>query len=95
MDLAMVKAMCGLGSVIAGICSCLFWYSSSKAVVLFDDVPTNQDEIGIESRGQKIAMYASTMKQSNLSARGAFFAAVAAGLQLVPTIVDAWKTFFG
>lgn len=94
MDVAMLKALCGLGSVIAGIGSCLFWYSSSKAVVLFADVPTNQEEIGIESRGQKIAMHASTMKQSDLSARGAFCAAVAAGLQLVPTAVDAWKAFF-
>ncbi len=90
MDAAMVKAIFGLMSVFAGLGSCVFWYRSSKAEVLWED--RADDDIGIEAGGKSLAMFATAKKQSSFGAKGALAAAIAALLQLIPLLIDAVTT---
>ena len=85
------KVVCGFASVIAGFVSCVYWYRSSKAEVLWDNAHT--DDIGFEVDGKTVAMVATSRKQSNLSAKGAFSAATAALFQLLPMSVETWLLF--
>lgn len=85
------KAMFGFASVIAGFVSCVYWYRSSKAEVLWDKA--YPDDIGFEVEGKTIAMVATSRKQSSLSATGAFAAATAAMCQLLPMALETWLLF--
>lgn len=84
------KAILGFVSVVTACVSCAYWYRSSKAEVLMDGP---MDDIGIGVEGKTIAWYATSKKQSQLGAKGALFAAMAAASQLIPMVVDTWLAF--
>lgn len=89
--LGIVKVLCGSAAAIFGLASCVLWFASTRAEVLFSDAPSGNTALSYHVDDREIELVSSTMKQSRISARAAICAAIAALMQVVLTVIQVWE----
>ena len=86
--LGIVKVLFGSAAAIFGVASCVLWFASTRAEVLFSDAPSGNTALTYHVDGREIELVSSMMKQSRISAWAASCAAIAALMQVFLTLIQ-------